>query len=1525
MQTYIGARFIEVESETFSPYGYELLDGETENPVAAIGTTGYATLAAAVVAAQSGNTITVIADDHVSLTNGQEIEINKPLTITGPVDANGNPLYTIYGTPSNTGYNDVFVASSSGTVAISNLAFAEFGNEAANSVNGHAPIFVSANNSNVVLENLVISDFNRTAIKINGGEFLVKDCYIDCDTDVTNYRVGGIDIANTATGSIVGTTIVNVDTSDPTEWVAAALEIIGSGDILVEDCSITSSMYGIFVSTADGTSPGSSAVTVVDTTVEADVYSLINDSDSADAEIAVESGEYTGLLYAETETGLAISGGTFDDEVPEEYCAAGYIPAEQDPVTGLYTVKTGAYVAQIVRSGTAVAKYESFSAALGDAQSGDTVQLLADVTGVTDSFELRSKNITIDGDGHKIVAAENTEPRSVFSAWGGARNMFVIQSGNVTFKDITLDGGETHYYTFLVQAKNGTTTFEDVELLHGGEADSSGTSGVGYGAAVQVDGANVVVNGDFYADTYGGEADGGIFPFTALLYQSGGIHFDNDVDVDIGQDLLLVGMMDALDVSTPEDKALVQEMLDAMNVPAGFAPYTLKLGDNDRTSFTGASPLSWNDIIDYGKDIMDVSESLGMEMDKETTPVEVGLLEDTVLPETFTYEDSNFTINGNGNALSGEIKYTDNAGTMENVVLGTEARPLVLDMTDLGEGKSIDLGSGIAATNVTIKVTEEQATTLGQAIVTWDTEGESEEAAASLESGIKVEIVNADGEPVEDPVTHEPMEASIIWDAELGVAYIGPCEARLTGPTHESPIYTSLASAIARAADSGDTVTLMTNIVNFTGTQILSKQDLVIDGAGHTIKAAPVSTHRDVVNAWVGSANMFKVATGDITFRNITLDGDETHAYTFLISADNSGASITTENIRLLNGGEICGDAYGLMLEEGAGYGAAIRLNNGASIVVSNGFYACTGGKTSGVFPFTGILVDENGGNVKFELTGDPNDPANVDIGNDLLLVGMPVNIPADEAQAILDYMQVPSRFIPYTLTLGDGTAYAFTGASPLGWNDIIDYGKEIMEVSTTMGYEGLVTNETPVEVGLLTDTILPDIFTFADTNLTVNGNGNALSGEIKYTDNAGLIEDIVMGTESDPLVLDVTQITEPIEFGAGIAVTNVTIKMTEEQAEVGTPIIIWDVANGVEEPENPDGVSVSVVNAQGEPIEDPVTHEPKTASLIWDEELGMAYIGPCDARLTGPTHDMPIYTSLSNAVEQAAASGDTVTLMTNVTLAAVQTIDKDMVFNLNGKALVADGDALRIDSNAAVQMFSDGIVTGNVFVASGTLTITNGVYIGTIGKTSGDVAQIVISGGFFSNKVPAEYCAEGYFPTEQNSDGLYTVTQGYAKGDRPVIAGADTHALTQSEADFLNSLLVKGYDKATVVDAALADASSIGAFRDAAMLSIDITDYAEPVFRISAIKRSRAAGTVTVTVSLDRHGKEVSEKIYGTLVLRTSSDAHAWSSCTGAVADDASDDDLANFSENGETVNFTMPISGNGHIFKATISPVED
>ena len=149
--------------------------------------------------------------------------------------------------------------------------------------------------------------------------------------------------------------------------------------------------------------------------------------------------------------------------------------------------------------------------------------------------------------------------------------------------------------------------------------------------------------------------------------------------------------------------------------------------------------------------------------------------------------------------------------------------------------------------------------------------------------------------------------------------------------------YETLADAID-AAQNGDTVELLANIANFTGTQTIDKS-LTLDGAGHSITAAavPGDGHRNMVDAFMGGTSMLKVES-EVTLRNITLDGDATHRYTYLVSADNSSAKLTTSNVRLLNGGELAGDANGAIVEQGAGYGAGIHLNNGAQLVVSNGF-----------------------------------------------------------------------------------------------------------------------------------------------------------------------------------------------------------------------------------------------------------------------------------------------------------------------------------------------------------------------------------------------------------------------------------------------------------------------------------------------------------------------------------------------------------------------------------------------------------
>ena len=131
--------------------------------------------------------------------------------------------------------------------------------------------------------------------------------------------------------------------------------------------------------------------------------------------------------------------------------------------------------------------------------------------------------------------------------------------------------------------------------------------------------------------------------------------------------------------------------------------------------------------------------------------------------------------------------------------------------------------------------------------------------------------------------------------------------------------YAKLTDAIS-AASEGATVRLLVDVSNVVDTVRIGKS-LVLDGDGHRIVAAPVPAdgHRNVGNVWGGGKSMLKVETSGITIRNIELDGGETHAFTYLVSADSASASFTTENITLLHGGELAGGVDGAVVQPGAG------------------------------------------------------------------------------------------------------------------------------------------------------------------------------------------------------------------------------------------------------------------------------------------------------------------------------------------------------------------------------------------------------------------------------------------------------------------------------------------------------------------------------------------------------------------------------------------------------------------------------
>ena len=295
--------------------------------VALIGDIIYISLAEAVEAAENEDIITLIGDDKVSLTTSGEIVINKPLTITGEVNAQGEPLHTIYGTPTYSGtYNDIFITSTSGTVQISNINFRKFSNEVAGSAHGRAVLFVSSNNKAVVIENVTISEINTEAIHINGGSFTIEGCSIDCakDEPADGSFSRGIVASNAATGSIANTEISSVYSSNSGSWTAA-IELLGEGPVAISDCTLGADEDGYTMGIAAGAAgtitPGTSTVTVSNCSVSA-YYALFGDGDSG-AQITVSSGEYDGILCeGDNGTGLTITGGKYTSD-PADFLANG--------------------------------------------------------------------------------------------------------------------------------------------------------------------------------------------------------------------------------------------------------------------------------------------------------------------------------------------------------------------------------------------------------------------------------------------------------------------------------------------------------------------------------------------------------------------------------------------------------------------------------------------------------------------------------------------------------------------------------------------------------------------------------------------------------------------------------------------------------------------------------------------------------------------------------------------------------------------------------------------------------------------------------------------------------------------------------------------------------------------------------------------------------------------------------------------------------------------------------------------------
>ena len=888
--------------------------------------------------------------------------------------------------------------------------------------------------------------------------------------------------------------------------------------------------------------------------------------------------------------------------------------------------------------------YFSLSSAISALKDGDTVTLLGNCELVS-GIDI-DKNITVDGAGYKVYAANNANKTEMFN----------IRS-KVTITNLTFDAN--HKFSYGIQVQDAAdVTLSDVSILYAGYNN--------WGAAVNLNGGKLFVSGNFTA--FSGGENGGAFPFTGILYWGGDFKFADGVTASIADptgatadsDLLLVGTVGLLSIEDAD------AFLSQFNIPSGFAPYTLAL-DADIVSsfggFTGASPLPWNTIIDYGKQIL---EAIGESTTE--TQVTVGLLDDTVIPDVFVYEDANFSINGNGKTLTGTIDVTDNVGTISNVVLTSDT---TFVMTNVTTG-CVKFGDNVTISSpVTIVPPANYG--VGSAPLIEFTDG----------SGVKPEDFVIDQSAVEIPEGTEFVVDGNKIVLGTPVAKIGEVK------------YASLLGAIA-AAKSGDTVTLLGDCGITTG--IILDKNITIDGGNFTLTA----------ESGDGSlAQMVRVDSA-ATIKNITLAVN--HKYDYGIQMNNPASDLTLENVTILYAGKAEGHKNGELL-----FGASVFLQQG-NLLVKGKFTAFSGGETAGTFPFTGILywpAGDTAPTFRFDTgaTASISDPTGATSDSDLLLVGAPGILSVDEADAMLSAFNIPAGFAPYTLKLDcpivQSVGGGFTGASPLAWNTIIDYGKKILTVVNQS------TTETQVEVGILDDVEIPEVFVYEDANFSINGNGKELKGTIDFTDNVGTIKNVELTSD---MTFVMTNVTEGcVKLGEGVIITEPVKVIPPDNFGRGE-----DSATLIEFAE---GSGLSLEDFE---IDTSTVQLPEGSQIVQDGnkiivKLPIAQVGNRK------------FATLAEAFE-AANDGDTVRVLYSFNTNETIVINKAVTFDFSGDVITntVSGAAIQVAAEGVKFIGGELVAKGNgIEVANGgSSVIERGVY-----EVTGDAlaGSVTVSGGTFN------------------------------------------------------------------------------------------------------------------------------------------------------------------------------------------------
>ncbi len=1456
-------------SNDYCANGFEVkanADGTTYGVVKAataaaaqIGETTYGTLADAIVAAQDGQTVTLLTNVNENV----EIAAGKNLTL----DLNGKTLNGGTGTAKAALRN-------LGTITIRDTSTAKTGTIKRDDkgITGETSYYVIDNQGTMTIESGTVRN-NSGYRKTNPSGSMVGSSLIrnGDDTAATLNITGGtleqknfIAIKNGSLGTLnVSGGTISSDHSAIQNWFKADITGGKINGQLWTDAYIAGESVGETKIGGDATFTGE---IVMDVTGSSVVPALEINGGNLD----VTNWRIT-KAAADAGAKPAVSGGTFKAAVPENYCAEGFIPTKNED--GSYGVKAGAYVAQIGE-----VKYATLADAIAAAEAGQTVTLLANTT----EDVIINKNITLDLGG-KTLTNTNAD-KATISVSNGA---------TATVKNGSVMGGTSYYNIEVTKGSNANLTLEDVTATAGNTDSSmidnwgtltinSGTYTGGLNVVKSEEGSKLTITGGTftleyatngytgvvfaYGDTTisGGEftqnltttgrwnhpqvvATGVVEGYEAITRVTGG-HFVNKMSGEgifrgVGK-----GTSDNFEVSG----GTFNNAVEARYCDEGYTPVQIsdgkygvqqqqqvlaKIGDTayytmyeafhavqanetivmQRDYTTGAEQYSGNKsfTIDLnGKtwtytgtntnhaafEINHSDVTLTVKNGTVVSNSMVGLIPSVIgVGGTITYDNAGLVFEGvtmtaNGHSgIETNGSNTSDTVTLKNSTLDVpngfgiyfpSSGTLTIDNSTI---TAKTMGVQVCAGSLSISADQTAITVSGDGIEKTGNDG-------AIQDGAAISIVNRTGYKGLDKIevtggtfTAKPGNAAIKaynWANNTESEFTANDKVFVSGGTFSSAVpeglcaegyipttnsdgthtvkkgqyvaqvgnvkYESLAAAIGAAQD-GDTVTLLKDI-DLPATAVVEGKTITLDLNGKTLANTADIWEKDATYDW----SLISVREGG----NLTING--------------SGALRAKEN-----------DCYALDVQDGGNLtvnGDASYVGNIHAIYVQKGTATVNGGSYSvqQKYPdaakadeFVLNCYDANraNGTAKIIVNGgtftnfDPRNNKAEGTGTSFVAEGVGVNYENGTFTATPD-------MAAQIVDAGGGSVAAYAGHY-----DAIAAAKDGETVILLSDRKNFVTNT-------------------INANITIDLNGKTLS----------------VGN-NDPFFRtngEVTIQNGTIESNSACAIVNAYNKLTLKNVKItgvtgdsGKNLV--NVCSNAEVTIDKDtvltasgsGVAVFIgqaadakytLNVYGKVIQQKKSYaisgngsyEGATTINIYEG----AEVRSASVAIYHPqAGEINVYGGLVVGYCGIGIKSGTLNI-TGGQVLGVGDDDELSDKNSNPNGMTYDGSAIIIDSRAAyagnvkINISGDALVQSSYSTAIReigesaettnvtALNVTGGKVLGASGKAAiqlhGVTADVTsISGGTFSSKVPAEYCAPGYVPTGEDADGRFTVKEG--------------------------------------------------------------------------------------------------------------------------------------------------------------------